>query len=456
LYQSKRALEKPFFTFEPLRVRFYPAESQKRPYRALWGHEIGLEVPNDPLWADVIPMSNKTPTGRGNHRFRAAAVVRHLRRRMKMTRAELSHRMGVSPKTLDHTLKILNHGDVFKRGTKDNSLSLNPNIGYLIGVEVNQHRARVAVTDLDFELVPSIDSSSLVVDIPINDPKESIHLIAGLINEALGNNWGEDEVSRNLVGVGITLPGPILREPNPDEKQKGGAEYNRRVEAGPILPKWDDIDVGAELATRLMRGYGIQPPRFEDRRFVWLENDASAGALGVYTMLRKTRASGEAPEDLVYIRVASGIGAGIINKSHLVSGFRGFAGEIGHLTIDPGGTLCPTCGGRGCLETKSSNRAVMEQLRDVLQLGPEDRFGEDVLGNSHPAVARAVSDAGWHLGTAAAHVCTLLNPELIVLGGAMPRFKATDHEGNGYQPLVRSMESALRLNSPDQVWGVPT
>lgn len=129
-----------------------------------------------------------------------------------------------------------------------------------------------------------------------------------------------------------------------------------------------------------------------------------------------------------------GIGAGVVLKGHLVSGAKGLAGEIGHVTVETVGPICGSCG-RPCVEARSSEKAFIDRLRPVddpdiqraLNAGSSigDRVRallrplEDDRQTPHPAIIQALWHAGWHLGVALAHAGSLLNPGWIVLGGAM-------------------------------------
>ncbi len=94
----------------------------------------------------------------------------------------------------------------------------------------------------------------------------------------------------------------------------------------------------------------------------------------------------------------------------------------------PDGALCPRCGGRGCLETLSPERAVLAQLEEVLRNtdgSPMDI--RELLKSPHPAVQEALWEAGWWTGVAIAHACVMLNPTQVILGGALvedPRFRS--------------------------------
>lgn len=415
--------------------------------------------------------NGKSGAGRG-HELRAAALIKQLRRGGPTYRAALAEGMGTSPKTLRNTIEFLEEGGVLGKGKE--RLWLHPDLGVVVGVDVTQTMARVAISRFDFELLNDPGSPSAQREIPVADPEKSLREIAELIWQELTAHVGEERIAEAMIGIGLTLPGPILRARNPDTSKKQAAAWDRKVRAGSIFPGWDNVDVGASLATILKREHGLRPPRHEERRFVWVENDASAGALGVHTELRANMED-EAPDDLIYVRITNGIGAGIINKGHLVTGARGFAGELGHVSMWADGALCSACGGRGCLETLASNRSVVEPLRRVFADAPSvagaistgfdpailtatsselhvEQF-ERLLDIPHPAVDRALRDAGWHVGVLLATVCCVLNPSWIVLGGAMPEHVSRISPENDevpHRPFVKAVQDALAENAIPQ------
>jgi predicted NBD/HSP70 family sugar kinase len=149
-----------------------------------------------------------------------------------------------------------------------------------------------------------------------------------------------------------------------------------------------------------------------------LDNDANLGALAEQTYTT----NGDA-ELVVYIKAATGIGAGLVLGNLPIRGHRGMAGEIGHLAMDPRGEFC-YCGGRGCLETVIGADALLRQVRTSLSGRAADvphslpsliqkaRNGDAMCG-------RVLRDAGHTLGRAVASLCNLLNPDLIVIGGQL-------------------------------------
>jgi predicted NBD/HSP70 family sugar kinase len=124
--------------------------------------------------------------------------------------------------------------------------------------------------------------------------------------------------------------------------------------------------------------------------------------------------------NLVYLAGGTGIGAGIIAGGQLLSGGLGYAGEIGHLQVDPSGPPCG-CGRRGCLEAVASVGALVRRLGDAVtdsdELAPEV---DEVIRRARaqePAVLAALRDLGRHLGHGVGVLANLLNPEVVILGG---------------------------------------
>lgn len=120
--------------------------------------------------------------------------------------------------------------------------------------------------------------------------------------------------------------------------------------------------------------------------------------------------------DLAYIKVASGVGAGLVINGKIYRGPGGTAGEIGHITLDEAGPVC-RCGNRGCLETFAAARYVLPLLQpghgtDLTMEGVV-RLARD----GDPGCRRVIADVGRHIGSGVANLCNLLNPSRVVLGG---------------------------------------
>jgi predicted NBD/HSP70 family sugar kinase len=197
------------------------------------------------------------------------------------------------------------------------------------------------------------------------------------------------EAGRTAAEVGaiaIGLPSPI------DSSSK------RPVNPS-AMPGWVDVDV------RRLFGDVFGRP-------VAVENDAKLMALGAHAT------DWSAVENLVFIKVATGVGAGIISDGRLQAGGRGLAGELGHNPV-PGGTRACDCGNVGCIARYASITGVAESLREV---GVEVSTLEEItslVSRGDPTVARVLRQAGRHLGEIVASLLGITNPDEIILGGTL-------------------------------------
>ncbi|MGI5373661.1 ROK family protein [Streptomyces sp. CA-251387] len=183
-------------------------------------------------------------------------------------------------------------------------------------------------------------------------------------------------------GLAVAVPGLVARDA-------------RTVVRAPNLD-WRDTDLG-----------GLLPVDFP----LTVGNEANFGALAELWLGDGT------PRDFLHVSAEIGIGAAVVVDGGLLHGTRGFAGELGHVPVRPDGPDCP-CGGRGCLEQYAGEEAVLRAAG--LEPG-EDRVGllaERAAGGDED-VRRALRDAGTALGIALTGAVNLLDPESVVLGGAL-------------------------------------
>jgi predicted NBD/HSP70 family sugar kinase len=166
---------------------------------------------------------------------------------------------------------------------------------------------------------------------------------------------------------------------------------------------------------------------------VALDNDANLGAVGEHR-----HGAAEGACDVVYVKVASGLGAGLVLAGRLHRGATGIAGEVGHVPVRDDGLVC-RCGSRGCLETEVSAPRLLHLLRpaygdlDVPALLELDAAAD-------PGVQRVLGDSGRAIGRALAGLCTVLNPEVVVVGGSL----------GASESLVRGVRTAVdRFAQPD-------
>ncbi|MGZ3097792.1 ROK family protein [Streptomyces sp. H72] len=183
-------------------------------------------------------------------------------------------------------------------------------------------------------------------------------------------------------GLAVAVPGLVARD-------------GRTVVRAPNLD-WHDADLGVLLPADLP---------------LTVDNEANFGALAELWL------GGGTPRDFLHVSAEIGIGAAVVVDGRLLRGTRGFAGELGHVPVRPDGPEC-ACGGRGCLEQYAGEKAV---LRAAGVEPGEDRVGllAGRATEGDEAVRQALSDAGRALGIALTGAVNLLDPESVVLGGAL-------------------------------------
>ncbi|PWD52524.1 sugar kinase [Serinibacter arcticus] len=255
-----------------------------------------------------------------------------------------------------------------------------PSARVVLGVDLGATRARIGLTDLAGTLLVERDELVAITD----GPERVLAWVADTA-EALLAEIGRP--ASDLAGVGIGVPGPV-------------DHLTGRPANPPIMPGWNDVDVPSHLAERL----GVA---------VAVDNDANIIALGEQRMIYP----GE--RELLYVKVATGIGAGVLMDGALRRGAQGAAGDIGHLSLPGKQDVLCRCGNHGCLEAVASLASIARNLgqEEGAPVSTDDviarvRVG-DVRANAH------VRQAGRDIGLALASAVNLLNPSRIVVGGLL-------------------------------------
>ncbi|GAA3486157.1 MULTISPECIES: ROK family transcriptional regulator [Streptomyces] len=318
------------------------------------------------------------------HRANLERVVRAVRMAGSLTQAEIARSTGLSAATVSNIVRELKDGGTVEvtptsaGGRRARSVSLSGDAGVVIGVDFGHTHLRVAVGNLAHQVLAE-ESEPLDVDA---SAAQGFDRAEQLVKRLIGaTGISQDKV----VGVGLGVPGPIDVE-------------SGRLGSTAILPGWQGINPSEELSARL----GVP---------VYVDNDANLGALGELVW-----GAGRGVRDLAYIKVASGVGAGLVIDGRVYRGPGGTAGEIGHITLDESGPVC-RCGNRGCLETFAAARYVLPLLTP--SHGPDLTMERVVrlAREGDPGCRRVIADVGRHIGSGVANLCNLLNPSRVVLGG---------------------------------------
>jgi glucokinase len=260
---------------------------------------------------------------------------------------------------------------------------------WVIGVDLGGTQIRALRTDLAGEKAARAEQLTLAQQGP--------QAVVSRILETVGVVMAEIP-REEILGLGIGAPGPI---------DSAGVVHDP-----PNLPGWKGVSLVDELAGPL----GLP---------IYAGNDANLGALAEHRF-----GAGIGVDHLVYLTVGTGIGGGVISHGRMLTGWRGFAAELGHQTLDPDGPLCG-CGQPGHLEAFASGPAIARDARKALEQGrsstiPEQAGGE-VTAKSVAAAAMAgdalaielLHQAGYYLGLGLANLIHILEPQRILIGGGV-------------------------------------
>jgi len=323
-------------------------------------------------------------------RFSPSGISRiELSRELGLTRAAVTAIVG----DLIKAGLVRETNGQFLRGRRAIALEINPQGGLVVGVDIGATHVTLVLADY---LAHVMDEVEVSLDI-FQGPQVCLPFVDQFLRswlEELGVNLAQ------ITAIGVGVPGPIVTDAG-------------MVSGPPIMPGWDRFPIREWLE----KAWG---------RPVTLGNDAEFGALGEWAF-----GAGRGVDNLVYIKVGTGIGAGLLIDGQIYRGTTGCAGEIGHVTIEENGPLC-TCGNRGCLEALAGGRAIAQKAIFAIKAGARTTLSElpsleaisamDVIAAARKGdhlSQKLVQEAGYYLGTALANLINLFNPTKIVIGGGV-------------------------------------
>ncbi len=249
---------------------------------------------------------------------------------------------------------------------------------------------------------------------------DAVAIVVGRLHEE-ATAQAQEPGAGGGVPVGVGVPGMVDR--------------HGRLVFAPNLPQGQGIDWPSLLSERL------------NGRDVMVDNDANLAVLAEHRL-----GAARGFRHVVMITLGTGIGGGIVVDGRILVGSSGFAGEIGHMVVDPSGPPCP-CGRRGCWERYASGAglgvrareaAMAGRLHDVVQRSggdPESVRGEDVsaaAASGDPEARQVIEEVGWWVGFGLANLAGVLDPECFVLGGGLVGAGEllVDAARRGYEELV--------------------
>jgi predicted NBD/HSP70 family sugar kinase len=322
------------------------------------------------------------------------ALVCHLCSHPGLSRADLAEALGLTKSTVSLLVReLVEQGWIVERemvvtgslGRRPTPLHINPERLVLLGADVGIDNIRVVATSLTGRII----ASTIIEYGNTSDPRACIAALAqGFIrvSKLVGND------SREVAGIGVGLPG-------------GVDEVAGVLHFAPNLG-WRNLEVSS-LLTQFLQGTELEGlPLF-------LQNEADVAALGEFEF-----ADQMGSDPLVYVSISHGVGAGVIVNDRLLTGRRGFAGEVGHTILELNGPLC-SCGRRGCAEALIGFKALMRESQtkpsNDASAGLREMRARVVQRDS---IAVDVAEkAGRYLGVLLQNLWVAYDPVRIVLGG---------------------------------------
>ncbi len=351
------------------------------------------------------------------------ALVCHLCSHPGLSRADMALALGLTKSTVSLLVReLMEQGWILERemvvtgslGRRPTPLYINPERLVLLGADVGVDYTRVVATTLTGQII----ARSLVEHA---DHRDALACIASLAQGFLTVSKTVLDSKREIAGLGVGIPGGV--------DEAAGLLY-----FAPNLG-WRNIEVASLLAAHL-RGSALEGlPLF-------LQNEADVAALGELEF-----ADQMGSDPLVYVGISHGVGAGVIVNDRLLTGSRGFAGEVGHTILELNGPVC-SCGRRGCAEALIGFKALLREAQVHAPVGAALNLQllRARLAQQEPIAVQAVEKAGRYLGVLLQNLWVAYDPVRIVLGGA-----ALELGDVFLQPALQTLQSyasAAQLTPP--------
>lgn len=329
-------------------------------------------------------------------------VLMFIRDNAPISRLEIAEKLNLTKPTSSRVIeRLITNGLVVEEGYGTSTggrrpilLSFNPNCFYSIGISLGRSEIKVALINLNGEILKLKRS--------LSKRDQEADLIFDFIKSAFFEIMSEVKIdSSRILGIGVGLPGPV--------KNKNGLVSTPTFFSGKPTP----------IAKRLNEFIDVP---------VIVEKNANAA-----TLAEKWFGQGREKDNFIYVMASVGVGCGLIINKQLYTGIDGEAGGLGHTTINVFGDKC-SCGNFGCVETFVSITKIVENIKDKYKLNktqemkyyvatnPDDIIFADVINayKKGSSIARQeLEEAGEYLGVAIANVVSFFSPELIVMGGVI-------------------------------------
>lgn len=348
----------------------------------------------------VIRGSKSSPASAGELfaliRDGAATTRSELRRLTGLSRTAVAARVSALS---DRGLVVEREDGLSTGGRPPTLLMFNSDAGVVLSAAIGRSRTRLAVCDLAGGLLAISDLDQEVGIGPGDLMPDVVKRLEVLLEES-----GRDVDA--VLGVGLSLPGTV-------DQQRGCSLDS------PVMSGWDGVPLEPYL-----RDLTAAP--------ILVDNDVNVSALS------ERRGERRNVDDLLLLKLSTGLGAGIISGGVLQRGAIGAAGEFGHNKTPAAAGLPCRCGDTGCLEAVAGGWALVRALQQQGHAVGHIRDVVDLANRGEPEARRLIRESGRHVGEVIAGAVNLLNPAMVVIDGSM---------SGAYDILVAGFREALYGNA---------
>ena len=352
-------------------------------------------------------------------------VIRALRRQGNISRIDISNVTGWSKaKATQEIRSLIEQGYLVEKGEgaskggrKPRLLFINNELGYIAGIDIGATSVDLALADVCGKILQRRSEPA--------DVRQPPDVVLGRCAEILCEMTVAQECRPGQVlGIGVGVPGPV--------------DFTHAVlVAPPLMPDWENFGIRDFFKKTFASA------------FVAVDNDVNIMALG-----EQRYGAGMNIDHFIFVKVGTGIGAGIISNGKIHRGNDGSAGDIGHICVDKQGPIC-RCGNRGCLEAMAAGPAIVERALEAARLRTspflsqmrDSNHGilraEDVnaaIREGDEAALEIIRSSGQMIGDVLASLVNFFNPSHIFIGGGIANF--------GNHLLVAIRRAVLRRSLP--------
>lgn len=352
-------------------------------------------------------------------------IIRALRQRQRISRPDIVNITGWSrAKTAIEINRLLEMGLIkeigegpSEGGRRPRLLSLNDELGYLVGVDIGATSIDVALADFAGRI---LDHQSEPSDVRL-PPEQVLGRCVEILLEMLEKHGTSPQC---VLGVGVGVPGPV--------------EFSKGILVSPpLMPNWEGYSI---------RSYFQQTVQ---SALIVVDNDVNIMANGELRV-----GEGRGVDHFIFVKIGTGIGAGIVSNGRIHRGASGSAGDIGHISVDKNGPVC-RCGNIGCLEAVAAGPAIAEAAQKAVLAGTspvlarifQERNGElhteDVgaaIREGDRTAVEIVQFCGKVIGETLASLVNFFNPSYIFVGGGVTHL--------GDQLLLSIRQAVLKRSLP--------